>query len=182
VNKMKKATLVILALAMLLPMAAMAQATSSGTLTVSATIQNSMYLTLESVAGGIVLGSGGTPAATMAFGTVAAYGGPSLPAGVTKALVASPAGFKLSTSFGVKVAQYNAATTNGYSLTAALQTSDSNTWAVDGKALTTTAQAITAGAQSDYNNAAPHSFDLTIPATENAGSISNTITLVATAL
>jgi hypothetical protein len=176
---MKKATLVILALAMLVPMAAMAQTTSSGTLAVTATVQSSIYLTLENAPGGIALTNPSTPAATMPLGTVSAYGG-TVPTNVAKATVGTPiTSFTLTTAFGVKVVQVNTGFAS-YALTAALQTADAvNTWTVDGKVLTTTAQAITAGTA--FAAIGSHSFVLTIPSTLAAGSISNTINLVATA-
>ena len=176
---MKKATLVILALAMLLPMAAMAQ--SNGTLAVSATLQSSIFLTVENSTTGIALTNPGTAAATMALGNVSAYGG-SVPTGVTPALVGSPAtAFTLSTKFGVKVVQYNAAASTSYSLNAALASADAvNKWTVDGKDLTASNQAITGGTYAAGTT--DHTFVLTIPTNEAAGSISNTIKLVAAAI
>jgi len=175
---MKKATLVILALALLLPMAAMAQA--NGTLAVTATLQSSVYLTLENVSGYIALTNPATPAATMALGNVSAYGG-TAPTGVTQALVGSPAtAFTLSTTFGVKVVQLNAGASTKFNLTAALQNADAtNTWTVGGVVLTTSAQAVSTGAA--YNGVVSETFVLSIPTSEVAGSISNTIKLVASA-
>ena len=68
---MKKATLVILALAMLLPMAAMAQ---TGTLAVTATVASSINFVFNTGTNGVTLGGDGTNAATLAFGNVSAYG------------------------------------------------------------------------------------------------------------
>lgn len=177
---MKKVTLIILALAMLLPMAAMAQATSSGSLAVTATLQSSIYLTLENSTTGIALTNAGTAAATMTLGNVSAYGG-TVPTNVTKAVVGSPAtSFTLTTKFGVKVVQYNAGASTAYALTAALASTDAkNTWTVDGKTLTASAQAINGGTYAA--GIVDHTFVLSIPTNEAAGSISNTINLVATA-
>jgi hypothetical protein len=175
---MKKATLVILALAMLLPMAAMAQ--SSGTLAVTATLQSSIFLTVENSTTGVTLTNAGTAAATMALGNVSAFSG-TVPTNVTKALVGSPAtAFTLSTKFGVKVVQANAGASTTYSLSGSLASSDANTWTVDGKVLTTTSQVLsTTGTYAA--GIVDHPFVLSIPTSEAAGSISNTINLVASA-
>ena len=95
---MKKATLVILALAMLLPMAAMAQ--SSGTLAVTATLQSSIFLTVENSTTGVTLTNAGTAAATMALGNVSAFSG-TVPTKLTKALVGSPATGSISNTINL---------------------------------------------------------------------------------
>jgi hypothetical protein len=178
---MKKLTLLVLALGLLPVGTLAAQNTANGTLAITATLQSCIYLTLENATGGIALTNASTPAATMALGNVSAYGG-TVPTGVTKALVGTPAtAFTLSTAFGVKVAQFNAGAGTGYSLTAALQNADTtNTWTVDTKTLSTTAVAVTGG--TGYGNIVSHAFILSIPTTEAGGSISNTINLIATQL
>jgi hypothetical protein len=180
---MKKAILVVLGLAMLLPMAAMAQTTA--TLQVSATVQSAIYLTLENVTGGATLGNPSTNAATMNLGTVSAFGTYSV-TNVARTLngpATAPTAIVLTTAFGVKVAQFNAGTSTGYSLNANLSTADSvNTWSVDGKTLTTTSQAITGGTAAQYNTAVSHPFILTIPVSVAAGSVGNTINLTAAQL
>ena len=184
---MKKATLVILALAMLVPVAAMAQTTGSGTLAVTATVQSSIYLTLESASGGATLGGTGTPNAALALGTVSAFG--TAPAGTTQVLVpvasTAPTAFTISTPIGIKVVMFNASTSGAYTLTAALATADTqgNTWTLDNKALSTTAVSINGGTAGP--TAASHNFALTILTSLSSGSagtlVSNTINLVATA-
>jgi hypothetical protein len=116
----------------------------------------------------------------MPLGNVSAYGG-TVPTNVAKNVVGSPAtSFTLTTKFGVKVVQYNADAHTGYSLTAALASADAkNTWTVDSVGLTASAQAITGGTFAA--GIVDHTFVLSIPTNEAAGSISNTINLVATA-
>lgn len=181
---MKKATLVVMALALLLPLAAMAQNTSNGSLTVSATVQSSIYLTVEQPNTGNVaaLTGTGTNAATLAFGTVSAYGG-TTPSGVTEALVgsgSSTTAFTLSTAFGIKVTEFNAGSSVGYTLTAELGSADAhNTWTVDGSALNNTTPTTISGG-TGYGSIVNHSFVLQVPVTLAAGSISNTVNFVAT--
>jgi hypothetical protein len=92
----------------------MAQAqTSSGTLTITGTIESSINLTIES-AGGTTSGTG-TAAATSALGNVSKYG--SAPTGFTLARGASD--WTLSSTVGVKVDKANLTSTD-YTLTAQL--------------------------------------------------------------
>ena len=92
----------------------MAQAqTSSGTLTVTGTIESSINLTIES-AGGTTSGTG-TNAATSALGGISKYG--SAPTGFTLARGAS--NWTISSTVGVKVDKANLTSTD-YTLTAQL--------------------------------------------------------------
>lgn len=137
---------------------------------------------------GISLGGSGTNSASMAFGAVQAYGG-SVPPGVTKTTGATT--WTLSTPFDVKVFCLNAGLlpctllmTPTYTLTAQLQTNDlTNTWKLNGT------QIISTGATTLTSNGAyctslscsgtAYTFALSIPYTETAGPISNTINFVA---
>jgi hypothetical protein len=133
-------------------------------------------LTFVTDGSGITLGSSGTSAATMAFGSVQAYGG-SLPANVTR-VVTGTSTWSLSTPFDVVVQVANQTSSN-YTLTAALQTADStNTWSLGATNLTTTAATLTSTGA--YGSTA-YTFKLTIPFSAAAGAVSNTLNFTATA-
>ena len=152
--------------------------TGSGSVAVTATTVASVSMTFSSDVSGIALTGDGTSAATIAFGSVQAYGG-TVPTGVTKTLNGIT-NWKLSTPFDVKVEVANQTSSN-YTLTAQLASADAvNTWDLTGTAINdATATSITAlGA---YDTATPYTLNLTIPFSEAAGSISNTINFVATA-
>ncbi len=68
-------------LALLLTASEAFAATSSASLTVTATVTSSIQLLLDSNAGGVTLTGSGTNAATLPFGTISQYG--SAPSGVT---------------------------------------------------------------------------------------------------
>jgi hypothetical protein len=108
---------------------------------------------------------------------MSAYGG-TVPTGVTRT-VNAPTNWKISTPFDpvVQVANQTSAT---YTLTAQLQTADStNTWAI-GATTVTSASAATLTSTGTYGTSAL-TFSLTIPFSETAGLVSNTINFVATA-
>ncbi len=154
-----------------------ASATSAtGTVAVTATTVASVSLTFVTDGAGITLGGTGTSAATIAFGSVQAYGG-SVPANVTKT-VNGIINWSLSTPFDVVVEVANQTSSN-YTLTAALQTADAtNTWALGATNLSTTAATLTATGA--YGSTA-YTFKLTIPFSAAAGAISNTLNFTATA-
>jgi hypothetical protein len=142
-----------------------AKATSAtGTVAVTATTVASVSLTFQTDGAGITLGGSGTSAATVAFGSVQAYGG-SVPAGVTKT-VNGTTNWSLSTPIDVVVEVANQTSSN-YTLTATLQTADgTNTWTLGSTNVTTTAATLTnTGA---YGNTA-YTFKLTIPFSAAAG-------------
>jgi hypothetical protein len=150
---------------------------ASGTVAVTATVGSSVSLTFVSDPSGITLGGTGTSAATIAFGNVQAYGG-SVPSNVTKS-VNGTTNWKLSTPFDVVVQVANQSSSN-YTLTAQLNTADGvNTWQIGSTAVTSASAAslTTTGA---YGTTV-YTLNLTIPFSEAAGSISNTINFVATA-
>jgi glycerol-3-phosphate dehydrogenase len=72
---MKKLTLFAIFAALMISSAAFAQTTASGTLSVTATVNGTISLVFNSDAAGVTLGGAGTNAATLAFGTVQAFGG-----------------------------------------------------------------------------------------------------------
>jgi hypothetical protein len=84
----------------------------------------------------------------------------------------------VATPFDVVVQVANQTSSN-YTLTAALQTTDStNTWALGATNLTTTAATLTSTGA--YGSTA-YTFKLTIPFSAAAGAISNTLNFTATA-
>jgi hypothetical protein len=155
-----------------------ASATSaSATMAVSVTVASSLSFVLQTDASGLTLTNSGTSAVTAAFGTMSAYGG-TVPTGVTRT-VNAPTNWKISTPFDAVVQVANQTSSN-YTLTAQLQSSDStNTWQI-GSTTITSASASTLTATGTYGTTA-FTFNLTIPFSEAAGAISNTINFVATA-
>jgi hypothetical protein len=151
--------------------------TAPGTVGVTATVVSSMNMVFSTDASGITLGGSGTSAATIAFGSVQAFGG-SVPTGVTRT-VNGTTNWKLATPFDVLVQVANQTSAN-YTLTAQLQTSDStNTWQL-GSTTITSASAATLTSTGTYGTTV-YTLNLTIPFTEAAGAISNTLNFVATA-
>jgi hypothetical protein len=161
----------------------MADTTSSGVLTVTATIDPSISLTFGSDASGLALSSGNaTNTATLAFGNIRAYGY-TPPSGVTQAVNASGSSatsFYVQTPFDVLVMKANSASAD-YSLTATLNSADgTNTWTIDGTAVVSGSPATIAPTGS-YGTAASHALRVSVPFTNVSGSISNAINFVATA-
>lgn len=156
--------------------------TSSGTFTVTATIDPSISLSFASDTSGLALASGnGTNTATLAFGHVAAYGY-TAPTGVTQSVngtAGNATSFNISTPFDVLVMKANS-TSSSYTLTAALNSADTtNTWTIDSKTVTSDPTSITSSGT--YDSAASHTLQVTIPFTNTTGSISNAVNFVATA-
>ena len=154
-----------------------ASATSAtGTVAVTATTVGSVSLTFVTDGAGIALGGSGTSAATIAFGSVQAYGG-SVPANVTKT-VNGTTNWSLSTPLDVVVQVANQTSSN-YTLTGALQAADAtNSWFLGATTLSTTPATLTSTGA--YGSTA-YTFKLTIPFSAAAGAISNTINFTATA-
>jgi hypothetical protein len=146
--------------------------TGSGTLGVSATVQGSINLTFVTDGSGMAVTGTGTSTASLPLGSVRMYGG-SVPANVTKT-VNSTTSFSLSTPFDVKVDLANSASAT-YTLTATLATADStNVWLI-GATDISSAAAFALTAVGEYGTATPYTLHLTVPATEAAGAISNSI-------
>jgi|SRR5688572_7320735 len=152
-----------------------AQATSTGTLTVTATVESSINMTFETDASGVSLTGAGTSTATLAFGTVSAYGTIAT-ANVSRVLGASD--FTVSSPFGVKVVKANSSSSN-YTLQAALGSADAtNTWSVNTTALTTSNQ--TLGSSYSYGSAVPHTMKLLVPFSASSGALSKLVNFTAT--
>ena len=154
-----------------------ASATSAtGTVAVTATTVGSVSLTFVTDGAGIALGGSGTSAATIAFGSVQAYGG-SVPANVTKT-VNGTTNWSLATPFDVVVQVANQTSTN-YTLLGSIQTTDAtNSWFLGATTLSTTPATLTSTGA--YGSTA-YTFKLTIPFSAAAGAISNTVNFTATA-
>ena len=142
--------------------------TASGTLGVSATVASSISMTFVTDASGIALGGTGTNAATLAFGSIQAYGGV-VPTGATRT-VNGTTSFTYSSPFGVNVAEENSASAT-YTLAAALSATSSDTFAVDAVTLSTSSQTITATGA--YATNASHTLALTVPFSIASGTVIN---------
>jgi hypothetical protein len=156
-------------------------ATSSGTLTVTATVQSAINMIFNTDASGVALTGAGTNAATLAFGTVSAYG--TAPTHVT----VTPGGtsFTISTPVDVNVIRYNSSSAN-CALTAQLGSADAvNTWTVGGVTVTSSSAATISSSlayQSGTTGGVSEAVSIAIPyTTASATNISNTINFTATA-
>jgi hypothetical protein len=146
--------------------------TGSGTLGVTATVQGSISLTFVTDASGLAVTGTGTSTASLPFGAVSMYAG-TVPTHVTKT-VHGATSFDLSTPFDVRVDLANSASTT-YTLTATLATSDAvNTWSIGATDISSAGPfALTAAGV--FGTAVPYTLKLTIPASEVAGLITNSI-------
>jgi hypothetical protein len=163
----------------LMPGLASAQGqTSSGTLTVTATVQSSISLTFSTDTNGVTLTGSGTNVATLNFGSVSQFISP--PSKVTETIAATS--FTVSTPFNVSVVKSNV-TSATYTLTAEVQTADAvNTWMIDTFPLTIVPAAATSlTVTGAYATNVVHTLYLTIPFSAGASAISNSINFVATA-
>jgi hypothetical protein len=168
---------VIAAGLLMVPSLAAAQLnTASGTLTVTATVESSIGLTFENDAAGVSLTGAGTNAATMALGSISAYGTIATP-GVTRTLSATD--FTVSSPFGVRVIKANTSSAN-YTLAASLGSADStNTWRINAVSLTTSNQNL--GTTYGYGLSVAHTMSLTVPFTASTGAVSKVLNFTATA-
>src|SRR5690349_12812732 len=98
-NMKRLLILVSVALVSFVTSSSLSATSASGTVAVTATVVASVSLTFSSDGAGIALGSSGTSAATVAFGSVQAYGG-SVPSGVTRT-VSGSTNWSLSTPIDV---------------------------------------------------------------------------------
>ena len=146
--------------------------TGSGTLGVTATVQGSISLTFVTDASGLAVTGTGTSTASLPFGNVSMYSG-TVPANVTKT-VAGITSFSLATPFDVRVDLANSASTT-FTLTATLATADAvNKWFIGATDISSAAGfALTAAGE--FGTAVPYTLKITVPASEAAGLISNSI-------
>lgn len=151
--------------------------TSSGNMTVTATVTSSISMVFDSDASGVTLSAEGSTSPTLALGNVSAY--ESLGTNVSRT-VNGTTDYTVSTPFDVKVTQANS-NSSDYTLTAQLASADTtNAWKVD-SATVTNGSAASVTATGTYGSDQSHTLYLTIPfATADSTAISNTIDFVAT--
>ena len=148
-------------------------ATSSGTLTVTGTIESSISLTIES-AGGTTSGTG-TAAATSDLGNISKFG--SAPTGFTLARGASD--WTISSTVGVQVVKANLTSTD-YTLTAQLGSAPASgiTWKLNGSTLSDSA-ATTLTSTGTYASTGSYSWDIVVADSAAAAAIDNSINFAA---
>jgi hypothetical protein len=148
-------------------------ATSSGTLTVTGTIESSISLTVES-AGGTTSGTG-TAAATSDLGNISKFG--SAPTGFTLARGAS--NWTISSTLGVQVVKANLTSTD-YTLTAQLGSAPASgvAWKLNGSTLSDSA-ATTLTSTGTYASTGSYSWDVVVADSAAAAALDNTINLTA---
>jgi predicted secreted protein len=163
-----------LALAVLAQSSLSYAATSSGTLTVTGTIESSIQLTVES-AGGTTSGTG-TQAATSDLGSIAKYG--SAPTGFTLARGAS--NWTISSTVGINVDKANLTSTD-YTLTSQLGSAPASgvTWKLNGSTLSDSA-ATTLTSTGTYGSTGSYSWDIVVADSAAAAAIDNSINFTAT--
>jgi hypothetical protein len=144
----------------------------------SASAQVTLVMQINSDPSGIALSGSGTSSTSMLFGTVRAFGG-TVPSGVTKIVGAST--WSLNTLLDVRITKGILDTlSTSYTLTAKLLAADAlNVWRFNSVVLSTASGTITSTGV--YSSNPAYSFSLTIPFSEAAGAISNTVQLTATA-
>src|ERR1043166_7128121 len=170
----KKATTLAAALMITVFASSSFAATSSGTLTVTGTVESSITLTVES-AGGTTSGTG-TAAATSALGNISKYG--SAPTGFTLARGAS--NWTLSSTVGVQVGKSNLTSTD-YTLTAQLGSAPASgvAWKLNGSTLSDSA-ATTLTSTGTYGSTGSYSWDIVVADSAAAAAIDNVINFTAT--
>jgi predicted secreted protein len=165
----------ILALFATLATATIAHAdTSSGTLTVTGTVESSISLTIES-AGGTTSGTG-TAAATSDLGNISKYG--SAPTGFTLARGAS--NWTISSTIGVKVDKANLTSTD-YTLTAQLGSAPASgvVWKLNGSSVLDSSET-TLTSTGTYGSTGSYSWDIVVADSAAAAAIDNTLNFTAT--
>lgn len=169
---MKK--IIVVAAITLLTASVASAATSSGTLTVTGTVESSINLTIES-AGGTTSGTG-TAAASSALGNISKYG--SAPTGFTLARGASD--WTISSTVGVKVDKANLTSTD-YTLDAQLGSAPASgiVWKLNGSTLSDSA-ATTLTSTGTYGSTGSYSWDVVVADSAAAAAIDNAINFTAT--
>ena len=169
---MKKIAVVVVA-SWLFLVAKAFPATSSGTLTVTGTVESSISLTVES-AGGTTSGMG-TAAASSALGNISKFG--SAPTGFTLARGAS--NWTLSSTVGVQVVKANLTSTD-YTLTAQLGSAPASgiAWKLNGSTLSDSAPT-TLTSTGTYASTGSYSWDIVVADSAAAAAIDNTVNFTA---
>jgi hypothetical protein len=171
---MKKTLFAVIAVAAITVASNASAATSSGTLTVTGTIESSISLTIES-AGGTTSGTG-TATASSALGSISKYG--SAPTGFTLARGASD--WTLSSTVGIQVVKANLTSTD-YTLIAQLGSAPASgvEWKLNGSTLSDSA-ATTLTSTGTYASTGSYSWDIVVADSAAAAAIDNSITFTAT--
>ena len=147
--------------------------TGSGTLGVTANVTGSINLTFVTDASGLAVTGSTTSTASLPFGSVQMYGG-SVPANVTKTVTGTTS-FSLATPFDVRVDLANSASAT-FILTALLATADAtNVWSIGATNISASGPASNLTSTGAYATAVPYTLKITVPATEVAGLITNSI-------
>jgi hypothetical protein len=170
---MKKTLAVGFVVAMFGLVSTASAATSSGTLTVTGTVESSISLTIES-AGGTTSGTG-TAAASSDLGNISKFG--SAPTGFTLARGAS--NWTISSTVGVQVVKANLTSTD-YTLTAQLGSAPASgiAWKLNGSTLSDSAPT-TLTSTGTYASTGSYSWDIVIADSAAAAAIDNTINFTA---
>jgi len=170
---MKNAFAVCFAVVLLSVASVASAATSSGTLTVTGTVESSINLTVES-AGGTTSGTG-TAAASSDLGNISKFG--SAPTGFTLARGAS--NWTISSTIGVQVVKANLTSTD-YTLTAQLGSAPASgiTWKLNGSTLSDSA-ATTLTSTGTYASTGSYSWDIVVADSAAAAAIDNAINFTA---
>lgn len=170
---MKNALAVCFIVALFAVASTASAATSSGTLTVTGTVESSISLTIES-AGGTTSGTG-TAAASSDLGNISKFG--SAPTGFTLARGAS--NWTLSSTVGVQVVKANLTSTD-YTLTAQLGSAPASgiAWKLNGSTLSDSA-ATTLTSTGTYASTGSYSWDIVVADSAAAAAIDNTINFTA---
>lgn len=170
---MKNALAVCFTVALFAVASTASAATSSGTLTVTGTVESSVSLTIES-AGGTTSGTG-TAAASSDLGNISKFG--SAPTGFTLARGAS--NWTLSSTVGVQVVKANLTSTD-YTLTAQLGSAPASgiAWKLNGSTLSDSA-ATTLTSTGTYASTGSYSWDIVVADSAAAAAIDNTINFTA---
>ncbi len=156
---------------------AQAGTAGSGTLGVTATVVGSINLTFITDAAGMAVTGTGTNTASLPFGNVSLFS-PTVPAGVTKT-VTGMTSFTLSTPFDVR-ADITNSTSATYLLSVSVSTIAAALTYVMGATDISSGAAFTIAAAAAYATPLPYTLHLTIPASQAAGLMSNTINFTAT--
>ena len=170
---MKNAIAVCFVVAVLAVASTASAANSSGTLTVTGTVESSISLTVES-AGGTTSGTG-TAAATSDLGNISKFG--SAPTGFTLARGASD--WTISSTIGIQVVKANLTSTD-YTLTAQLGSAPASgiTWKLNGSTLSDSA-ATTLTSTGTYASTGSYSWDIVVADSAAAAAIDNAINFTA---
>src|SRR5277367_907590 len=151
---------------------------STGNLGVTANIEGSINLLFSTATGGFAVTGTGTATASLPYGNVQMYGG-TVPTNVVRTLTGKTA-FTLTTPVNVEVDLANSSSAT-FGVLVNLASADAvNTWTFNAIAVTDVG-IVPQVTLADYGSAIPYNFAVTIPASNTSGTLSNSLTFVATA-